>query len=73
MNDKELSMPDLPDLPAHPDFGTAEHPDQGHGSSEPAIGGISRRRKIVIIGGVLALVVLVIVLHLTGVIGAEGN
>jgi len=49
-------------LPSHPD---ADHP--GSADAEPAFDGGSRRLRILAVA--VALVVLVVVLHVTGVVG----
>lgn len=54
----------MPELPSHEDTGPAV--------SEAPIAGRSRRRKALIAAAVVTLLVLVAVLHLTGVIGGEG-
>jgi hypothetical protein len=57
----------MPDLPSHRDTGSA-------GSTEPApIGGWSRGRKLLLVAVVVGVLVLLAVLHLTGVVGAEGH
>jgi hypothetical protein len=55
-------------LPSHPD---TEHP--GGTDAEPALDGGSRRVRLLGIIAAVALVVLVLVLHLTGVIGAGSH
>ena len=56
----------MSELPSHTDTGTAP--------SEPAITPRSRRRKWLIITAAIALIVLFVVLHLTGVVGGtEGH
>jgi hypothetical protein len=55
----------MPELPSHQDTGPA--------GSEVLIAGTSRRRKVIIAAAVVALVVLVAVLHLTGVVGGESH
>ena len=55
-------------LPSHPD---TEHP--GGADADPALDGGSRRVRIFGIIAAIALVVLVLVLHLTGVIGAGSH
>jgi hypothetical protein len=55
----------MPKLPSHQDTGPTV--------SEAPIAGTSRRRKVLIAAAVVALLVLVAVLHLTGVIGGESN
>ncbi|GIH19032.1 hypothetical protein [Rugosimonospora africana] len=55
----------MPDLPSHQDTGS--------GVSQTPIAGVSRRRKVLVAVVVVALVVLVAVLHLTGVIGGESH
>ena len=55
------------DLPAHPD--TDEH----HPDVTAEIPAGSSRRRLLVIAAVLALVVLFVVLHLTGVVGAESH
>lgn len=56
-------------LPSHPD---ADHPGA---DAEPALdGGLRRRRVLGVIGALaLALAVLVVVLHLTGVVGSGSH
>ena len=58
----------MPDLPSHPDDGTAA----GAGN-EPVITGMSRGRKAAVIAIVVALISLMVVLHLTGVLGKGSN
>jgi hypothetical protein len=55
----------MPELPSHEDTDPAV----------PAapIAGMSRRRQVLIGAAVVALVVLVVVLHLTGVVGGESH
>jgi hypothetical protein len=55
----------MPELPSH----------QDHGPAVPKvpIAGVSRRRKVLVAGIVVALVVLAAVLHLTGLLGAESH
>jgi hypothetical protein len=55
-------------LPSHPD---TEHPDGT--DTDPTLDGGSRRVRIFGVTAAVALVVLVIVLHLTGVIGAGSH
>ncbi len=55
----------MPELPSHQDTGSA-------GSEAPIAGG-SRRRRVLVVAALVALVVLVAVLHLTGVVGGEGH
>lgn len=55
----------MPELPSHQDTGPA-------GSKAP-IAGTSRRRTVLAAIIVVALVVLVAILHLTGVIGGESH
>jgi hypothetical protein len=55
----------MPELPAHSDTGPAV--------PEQVIEPTSRLRRLVIIGAVVAVVVLFVVLHLTGVVGAESH
>jgi hypothetical protein len=55
----------MPELPSHQDTGSS-----GTGAS---IAGASRRRKVLVIGVVIALLVLAAVLHLTGVVGGESH
>jgi hypothetical protein len=55
----------MPELPSHQDTDPA-------GSKAP-IAGTSRRRTLLVAAVVVALVVLVAVLHLTGVIGGESH
>jgi hypothetical protein len=54
----------MPELPSHQDTGPL---------SKSPMAGPSRRRKVLVAVVVVALVVLVAVLHLTGVIGAESH
>ncbi|WP_192809056.1 hypothetical protein [Actinomadura montaniterrae] len=54
----------MSDLPSHPDTGRQD---------EPAIGGGSRRGRLVAVAAAVAVVVLVVVLHLTGVISMGGH
>ena len=56
----------MAELPSHRD---TERPD----GAEPALGGGSRRIRIVGVAAAVALVVLAVVLHLTGVVGAGGH
>lgn len=49
------------------------HSDTGSGPAEPGIAPTSRRRRLLIIGAVVALVVVFVVLHLTGVVGGESH
>jgi len=58
----------MPDLPSHPDDGTAAR--SGPGS---AIAGRSRGRKVLVIAAVLVLLAVFVVLHLAGVVGGEGH
>ncbi len=51
----------MPELPSHEDTGPAVPPDP--------IAGMSRTRKVLTAVVVVAVAVLVVVLHLTGVIG----
>ena len=60
----------MPDLPSHPESVPAGHTDAASG---PPIGGWSWRRKALVIAGIVALLVLFAVLHLTGVVGGEGQ
>jgi hypothetical protein len=55
----------MPELPSHEDTGPAV--------SEVPIAGTSRLRKVLLIAAVVALLVLVAVLHLTGVVGGESH
>ncbi|MBW8801132.1 MAG: hypothetical protein JF597_48580 [Streptomyces sp.] len=55
----------MPELPSHSDTGPA--------IGDPVIAPTSRRRKVLIIGAVVALAVLFAVLHLTGVVGGESH
>jgi hypothetical protein len=55
----------MPELPSHQDTGPAV--------SEVPIAGTSRRRKVLIAAAVVALLVLIAVLHLTGVVGGESR
>jgi hypothetical protein len=61
----------MSDLPSHPDSGPAGHPSPD--VSEPPIVSGSRRRKALVIAAAVGVLVLVAVLHLTGVIGTEGH
>jgi hypothetical protein len=54
----------MPELPSHHDTGPV---------SKAPIAGMSRRRKVLVAVIVAALVVLVAVLHLTGVVGGESH
>ncbi len=49
------------------------HQDSGPDETEVPIAATSRRRGVVIVVAVVALVVLFAVLHLTGVVGGEGH
>lgn len=49
------------------------HSDTDSGICEPAIVPTSRRRRLAIIALVVALAVLFVVLHLTGVVGGESH
>jgi hypothetical protein len=60
----------MPDLPSHPDDGTAARSGPASG---PAIAGRSRGRKVLVIAAVLVLLAVFVVLHLTGVVGGEGH
>ncbi len=55
----------MPDLPSHEDTDPAV--------SAAPIAGISRRRKVLIGGAAVALLVLIAVLHLTGVVGGSSH
>ena len=55
----------MPELPSHEDTGPAV--------SQAPIAGTSRRRKVLIAAAVVALLVLLAVLHLTGVVGGESH
>jgi hypothetical protein len=55
----------MPDLPSHSDSGST--------GTEPGIAPASRRRKAALVGLVVGLLVLFVVLHLTGVVGAESH
>jgi hypothetical protein len=55
----------MPQLPSHQ--------DTGPGVPEVPIAARSQRRKVSIVLVVVALVLLAAVLHLTGVLGAEGH
>jgi hypothetical protein len=55
----------VPDLPSHPDTGSGARPGPGLGSSS----GRSRRKTIAAITAVLLALVVLVVLHLTGVLG----
>ena len=60
----------MPDLPAHPESSPAGHTDAASG---PPIVGWSWRLKALVIAGIVTVLVLVAVLHLTGVIGGESH
>lgn len=60
----------MSDLPAHPETGPAGPTDP---VPAPAIGGWSRRRRALVIAGVVGGLVLFVVLHLTGVVGGESH
>ena len=55
----------VPDFPAHPDTGTA--PDAGAATARP------RWKTALWVAVVIAMLALFIVLHLTGVVGAESH
>ena len=55
----------MPELPSHEDTGPAV--------SEAPIVGMSRRRKVLIVAAAVTLLVLIAVLHLTGVVGGESH
>jgi hypothetical protein len=55
----------MPELPSHEDTEPAV--------SEAPIADVSRRRKVLIAAAVVALLVLIAVLHLTGVVGGESH
>ncbi|MGH6657306.1 MAG: hypothetical protein ACRDVE_19155 [Actinocrinis sp.] len=57
----------MAELPAHPDT------EPRGADDEPAFAGVSRRRTMLGIAIAVVLVVLFVVLHLTGVVGAEGH
>jgi len=59
---KEFAMPELP-----------SHEDTGPAVSEAPIVGMSRRRKVLIVAAAVTLLVLIAVLHLTGVVGGESH
>jgi hypothetical protein len=59
----------MADLPTHSD--TGDHPGTG-GHGEPPAGPRTRRKVVWVAIGV-ALLVLFVVLHLTGVVGAESH
>ena len=61
----------MSDLPSHPDSGSPSQFDPS--VSDPQIAPGSRRRSVLAVAGVAALVVLVVVLHLTGVLGAGSH
>ena len=56
-------------LPSHPETDRPGADD----APEPSIGATSRRRRVLGIAVGVALVVVFIVLHLTGVVGAESH
>jgi hypothetical protein len=60
----------MPELPSHPDTTPTGHADP---AVEPVVPGLSRGRKALVVVGVIALLALIAVLHLTGVVGAEGH
>ena len=67
----------MPDLdpgsgPGH-DLRLPSHHDTGSSGSEPIVGGKSRSRGALLIVGAVGLVVLMLVLHLTGVVGAGSH
>ena len=49
------------------------HTDTGATPTEPAIAPTSARRRRLIVAAVVGLLVLFVVLHLTGVVGAESH
>jgi hypothetical protein len=49
------------------------HEDTGPAVSEASIAHTSRRRKVLIASAVVAVLVLIAVLHLTGVVGGESH
>jgi hypothetical protein len=55
----------MPELPSHQDTGSGE--------SEAPIAGASRRRTVLIVAGVIVVLVVFAVLHLTGVVGGESH
>ena len=55
----------MPELPSHEDTDPAV--------PEAPIAGMSRRRTVLIAAAVVALLVLLAVLHLTGVVGGESH
>lgn len=59
----------MPELPSHPDT----PPGRADPGVEPAVPGWSRVRKALVIALAVGLLVLVAVLHLTGVVGGEGH
>jgi hypothetical protein len=60
----------MSELPSHRDTGPAGRTDP---ADRPAIGGWSRRRRALVIAAAFTVLVLVAVLHLTGVLGSEGH
>ena len=62
-----MKEPFVSDLPSHPDTG------QAGPAPEPPPGGWSRGRKALVVAVLIGLLVLFAVLHLTGVVGAEGH
>ncbi|MER5748589.1 hypothetical protein [Streptomyces sp. NPDC002088] len=60
----------MPELPSHPDTTPTSHTDL---AVEPVVPGWSQGRKLLVIAAVIGLLVLVAVLHLTGVVGGEGH
>ena len=60
----------MPDLPAHPDAGPGQAAEPPPGSRPPTV----RRLRIALIAAaVIALLALMIILHVTGVVGAGTN
>ena len=58
----------MPDTPSYPATGNASEPDNDHRSTSA-----SRRSKYLLWIVGIAVVVLFVVLHLTGVLGPEGH
>ena len=58
----------MTDLPSHPD---TQRPDRLAPDQPIATG--SRRRRVLFVAAVAALLVVFVVLHLTGVLGAEAH
>lgn len=60
----------MPDLPAHPDAGSGQAADPAPDSRPP---GVRRLRIALIAAAAIALLALMIILHVTGVVGAGTN